>query len=396
MTTLNRITAALALTLAATLPMGAAAQGKEALKLGVVTSQTGVFQAFGEDLLRGVQFAVDEANANGGVAGRPVQVQIADDEGTPDAGRRAAERLANGGHNLLIGPISSAVSLAIAPNLERWDAIYVATNSKSDRINGDACKARMFRTIQSDAMDLAIVRPWLEKEKEKRFGIIAGDYVWGRGAAEAFTKAATSLGRKVEVTVYPPLGTKDFAPYISQLKTAGTEGVFVALTGRDQIAFVKQAEEFGLSKSVRIIGLNYLLEFALKATGTSMEGAWGNINYNASIQTARNQQFVDAWRKKYNRDPSEMEGGAYTGATTIFQGVQKAGSVKPADVAKALRGASLETVFGTVTMRAQDNQLQIPNYFGIAKLVNGQLRSSVTQTFDTKTVTVPASADCKL
>jgi branched-chain amino acid transport system substrate-binding protein len=77
------------------------------------------------------QFAIDEANAKGGVDGRKVEVQIADDEGTPDAGRRVAEKLARDGYNLLIGAIPSSISLALAPNLERWDAAYFVVASKA-------------------------------------------------------------------------------------------------------------------------------------------------------------------------------------------------------------------------------------------------------------------------
>ena len=70
-----------------------------------MSSKSGVFAQQGEEVMRAVQFAIDEANAKGGVDGRKVEVQTGDDEGTPDAGRRVAEKLARDGHNLLIGAI---------------------------------------------------------------------------------------------------------------------------------------------------------------------------------------------------------------------------------------------------------------------------------------------------
>src|SRR5690606_6827115 len=89
--------------LVAALPLTAAAQDKEPLKIGMVTSKSGAFSTMGADVANGIRFAIDEANAKGGVDGRKIILAEGDDESTPDAGRRVAEKLAREGHNLLIG-----------------------------------------------------------------------------------------------------------------------------------------------------------------------------------------------------------------------------------------------------------------------------------------------------
>ena len=218
MKTLPRALAALALT--AALPLAALAQGKEPVKVGLVSSKSGVFAQQGEEVIRAVKFAIDEANAKGGVDGREVKVQVADDEGTPDAGRRVAEKLARDGYNLLIGAIPSSISLALAQNLDRWDAAYFIVASKSDKLTGDTCKPRSFRTNHSDAMDIAMINEWAKGLKEKNFAVLAADYVWGRDSGESFKKAAEASGKSVPLSLYVPLGTKDFSPYIAQLKAA--------------------------------------------------------------------------------------------------------------------------------------------------------------------------------
>lgn len=382
---------------AAALPLLAFGQAREPIQIGIVTSQSGAFTAQGEDSLRGMQFAVDEANAAGGVGGRAVVARVGDDESTPEGGRRVAEKFARGGHNLLIGPISSAITLALAQNLQRWDALYVSTLSKSDRITGDSCNARMFQSNHSDSMDLAIVQPWLkDNSKETRFAVIAADYVWGRDSAASFGRAADKLGKKVELSVFPPLGTKDFAPYIAQIKASGAEAVWVALVGRDLISFAKQAAEFGLTKSTRIIGHAYIMSFVMKATDNATEGVWGVLNYGAEIDTPRNKAFVAAWRKKFGRDPVENEVSGYNGVQMILQGVQKADSVKPLDVSKALAGMTMDTLFGPAKIRAEDHQLVKPNYMGRVKRVNGELRAAIESSFDPAVATPAASAACKL
>ncbi|BDT68465.1 leucine-, isoleucine-, valine-, threonine-, and alanine-binding protein [Comamonadaceae bacterium OS-1] len=393
MFTPNRILAALSLT--AALPLAALAQGKEPVKIGLVSSKSGVFAQQGEEVMRAVQFAIDEANAKGGVDGRKVEVQTADDEGTPDAGRRVAEKLARDGYNLLIGAIPSSISLALAQNLERWDAAYFAVASKSDKLTGDTCRPRSFRTNHSDAMDMAMIGQWAKGFKEKSFAVLAADYVWGRDSGESFKKAVEAQGKTVPLSLYVPMGTKDFSPYIAQLKASNVEAIWVAETGRDAIAFAKQAQEFGLIPAKKLIGHSLILNFMIEGSGDALKDTIGTIPYAVDIDTPRNKAFVTAWKAKFNRLPSDNEGGAYNGAQVIFEGVKKSGSVKPADVSKALRGAQIDSIYGDVTMRAQDNQLVLPNYVGRAKVADGVLRAVIEQRFDPSLTPAPSPL-CKM
>ncbi|MDB5931893.1 MAG: amino acid/amide transporter substrate-binding protein family [Polaromonas sp.] len=377
------------------MPIAAMAQGKEPVKVGLVSSKSGVFAQQGEEIMRAVQFAIDEANAKGGVDGRKVEVQTGDDEGTPDAGRRVAEKLARDGHNLLIGSIPSSISLTIAQNLDRWDAAYFIVASKSDKLTGDTCKTRSFRTNHSDAMDIAMINQWAKDLTDKKFAVLAADYVWGRDSGESFKKAAEASGKSVPLSLYAPLGTKDFSPYIAQLKDANVDAIWVAETGRDAIAFVKQAQEFGLIPKTKLIGHALIQNFMVTATDKALDGTIGNTAYTPEIDTPRNKAFVSAWKAKFNRLPTDNEGQAYNGAQIMFDGVKLAKSVKPADVSKALRGAQLDTIYGNLTMRAADNQLLLPNYVGRAKVVDGVLRPVIEHTFP-PSLTPAASPLCKM
>lgn len=391
--TLARMIAGAAI--AAALPIAATAQGKEPVKVGLVSSKSGVFAQQGEEVIRGVKFAVEEANAKGGVDGRKVELAEADDESTPEAGRRAAEKLARDGHNLLIGAIPSNISLAIAQSLERWDAAYFAVASKSDKLTGDTCRPRSFRTVHSDAMDIAMINEWAKGLKDSTFAVLAADYAWGRDSGESFKRAAEASGKKVPLSLYVPLGTKDFSPYIAQLKAANVDAVWVAEVGRDATAFIKQAEEFGLIPKTKLIGHALVQNFIINSTGKALDGTAGNTAYTPDIDSTRNKAFVDAWKAKFNRLPTDNEGQAYNGVQVMLEGVKLAKSVKPGEVSQALRGAQIDTVYGKVTMRAADNQLVLPNYVGRAKAVDGVLRPVVEQVFPAS-LTPPPSPLCKM
>ena len=393
---LKKIKAALVmLAFASVFPMGAMAQSKDPVKVGLVSSKSGVFAEQGEEVMRAIKFAIEEANGKGGVDGRKVEFQEADDEGNPEAGRRVAEKLARDGYNLLIGAIPSSISLAIAQNLDRWDAAYFVVASKSDKITGDTCKPRSFRTNHADNMDIAMINQWAKNLTGKTYAVMAADYVWGRDSGESFKKAAESIGKSVPLTLYAPLGTKDFSPYIAQLKAANVDAIWVAETGRDAIAFVKQAEEFGLIPKTKLLGHSLILNFMINGTGKALEGTVGTTGYTPDIDNPRNKAFVAAWRAKFNRLPTDNEGQAYNGTQVMFEGVKLAKSVKPEEVSKALPGSQIDSIYGSVSMRAADNQLLLPNYIGRAKVADGALRPVIEQTFPPSIIPAPSPL-CKM
>ncbi len=380
--------------LATTLPLAALAQAKEPVKIALVTSKSGAFATMGADVATGIKFAVDEANAKGGVDGRKIVLAEGDDESTPDAGRRVAEKLARDGHNLIIGPITSSISLAISQNLARWDAAFIGTISKADKLTQDACSPRFVRTNHSDAMDLAMINEWAKTIPGNNFAIMAADYVWGQDSAKSFEAAVTGQGKKVGTKLFVPLGTKDYAPYIQQLKTAKADAIWVAdVSGA--IAFTKQAADFGLIPQTPLIGHALLSNFIVNATGNALTNVPGNVGYTPDIDTPQSKAFAAAFKARHNRLPSDTEGQAYNGTMVLLQGVKLAGSTKPLDVTKALRGAEVETLYGKATVRPADNQLLIPNYIARVKVADGVLRPVIEQSYPA-TITPPASPLCKL
>ena len=380
--------------LVAALPLTAAAQAKDPIKIALVTSKSGGFSTMGADVANGIKFAVEEANAKGGVDGRKIILAEGDDESTPDAGRRVAEKLAREGHNLILGPITSSISLAISQNLARWDAAFIGTISKADKLTQDACNPRFIRSNHSDAMDLAMINEWVKGIQGNNFAIMAADYVWGQDSAKSFEAAVTAQGKKVALKLFVPLGTKDYAPYIQQLKAANVDAIWVAdVSGA--IAFTKQAADFGLIPKTPLIGHALLSNFVVNATGNALTNTPGNVGYTPDIDTPQSKAFAAAFKAKYNRLPSDTEGQAYNGAMVLFQGVTLAKSVKPEDVTKALRGAQVDTLYGKATVRAADNQMVIPNYVARVKMADGVLRPVIEQTYPASIVPA-ASPLCKM
>ena len=373
-------------------PAGAA----ESLKIGVPTALTGTYAGLGAEAVRAVEFAAAEANANGGVGGRKVEVKTLDSEDKPEVARRQAEKLALEGYKILTGTIASGEGLAMAPMLERWDAIYVSTINKSDKLTGDSCVPRLFRVNHQDAQDAAVVKPWLATRKEAKWAVLAADIAWGRDSGRSFVEAAKTNKKEIVAEIYSPFGSNDYAPFIQQIKSSGAEGLWVALAGRDAINFANQAKEFGLLDKVFVASVSFVTDNNVKTLGATSKGIWGIINYSSTLDTPQNKAFVEAWKKKYNGDePGNFEGETYLGMQVIFQAVERAKSVKPIDVAKAMHGGTFDTILGKLTIRAEDHQIIAPNYFGYIGEQNGKLRPIITMSIPADQAS-PAPGTCKM
>ncbi|MBR1219785.1 ABC transporter substrate-binding protein [Bradyrhizobium sp. U87765 SZCCT0131] len=390
-------TTAIALLAGTAMLAATAARAQEPLKIGVPTALTGTYADLGNQAKRAIEFAVKQANDAGGVAGHKVEVEFLDTEAKPDLARRQAEKLALQGNKVLIGAIASGEALAIAPLLARWDALYVATINKSDKITGDSCTARMFRVNNADSSDAATATPWLKGRPETEWALIAADIAWGRDVAASFGKSAAEQGKKVVSENFSPLGTNDFATYIQKIKNSDAKGIYVALAGRDAVNFATQAKQYGLFDDKIVAGVSFVTDNTVQAIGDSAKGISGIINYSSTLDTPENKAFVAAWEKTYpGTVPSNFEGDTYIGMQVILQAVQATGSVKASDLAKAIPGRTYDTIVGKVLLRKEDNQLVRPNYFGVVEINDGKLRPVIKMSVPADIATTPPSAACKL
>ncbi|MDO8878221.1 MAG: ABC transporter substrate-binding protein [Pseudolabrys sp.] len=374
--------------------MAGTAHAADPLKIGVPTDLSGTYATLGEEVMRAVRFAVEEANAQGGVAGHKVEFKSYDTEAKPDLARRQSEKLVSEGYTILTGLIASGEGLAIAPQMERWGSIYVSTINKADELTGTQCVPRVFRVNTQSAMDAATVKPWLAQRSEKKWAVVAADIAWGRGSGKLFNEAVKALGKETVADLYTPANINDFAPYIEQVKKSGAEGVWVVLAGRDAVNFAQQAKQFGLTEKVTVAGVSFTTDGTVKTLGDAAKGIFGIINYSSTLDTPQNKAFTKDWVAKYKTPPTNFEGETYVGMQVIFQAVKAAKSVKADDVAKALSGGEFDTVFGKLKIRAEDHQLLKPNYFGVVEPVDGVLRPVVKTTVSAADV-APA-VTCKM
>ena len=256
---------------------GGSSGDSDTIKVGVVTSLSGPYAVLATDVAEGIEFAVDEVNANGGVAGKQIELIKEDDEGKPDIALRKAEKMVTkDGAKFILGPISSAISLALGAKMPAWDAIYIAAVSKTPKLTTTDLNDHIFRVNQNDNQDMETIAGWYERDLVgNSWYMIGADYEWGHNSLGEFKNIAEGHNDKIVGEAYTALGTTDYSSQITNILKAKPDGVWVALSGSDVVNFLKQAKSFGLSDKVKIA--TFLPDAVVTATKNDAIGITGNV-----------------------------------------------------------------------------------------------------------------------
>jgi ABC-type branched-subunit amino acid transport system substrate-binding protein len=376
----------------------AAGGDRTPLRIALITPTSGPLAIFGKDAINGWQLAADEVNAKGGIDGHRVELITADTDTNPARTVRAARRAVTQDKAQYIGGVfTSPENGALQQQLPSMNAISINAIAQDDSLTGENCSPNAFRLVQNASMNSALVAESLSKLPAKKWAIIAADYNTGHTAAKNFKAGVEKNGGTVVAEEFSPLGTTEYGSYISKLKNADADGLFMYVIGADAPAFINQAAQFKLFDQYKtVLGQNVVSEPLFEALGKNVVGFYNNLGYSATIDTPRNKAFVDAYKAKYGKDPYYVPADNYVGALALFEAVRKADSVDPAKVRTALNGLTFESLDGPVTIRAEDHQALRKNYLGQVVENGGSLGWKITAEVDPSVSTPQPNPDCKL
>ena len=168
------------------------------------------------------------------------------------------------------------------------------------------------------------VGDYMAKKGVKTVYILASDYVAPRESVEAFKKSFTAGGGKIVGEVWTPFGkTQDFGPYISQVRAAKPDALYAVYYGGEAILFTKQYESFGIKKDIPLYSaLGLTPPILRKAQGATAADVVQSANYFIELPHKENQEFVAAYRKKFNEDPGEFAVYAHDAVRVIAEAVK--------------------------------------------------------------------------
>ena len=349
----------------------------DAIRIGHLTPRTGFLGPLGEYAVMGVNLAVDEINAGGGIMGRKIDL-IAEDSVNPQTASTKAERLIERDKVVaIIGEISSASGLAIAQVAQRNRILFFNTGCNSDELRGKSCNRYMFHTEAANTMYVNACGQALLRDgmvKGKKWYSLTADYAFGHDLLKVAKRFMAANGADFVADELVPTDVADFSPYLLKIRNSKPDLVVSNLAGTQITNFLKQYLEFGLPFPVA--GFAFDTAVAWGAGKNNVFGIWPLV-WDSQVKTASAQRFTDAFVKKYGKPPENQAWGDYMSTRHVAQAMNEIKSTDSTKVAEHLeKGAKFDILKSREGYyRGWDHQLMQEMYtltFKKAEDVKGQ------------------------
>ncbi|MDT7952788.1 MAG: ABC transporter substrate-binding protein [Acetobacteraceae bacterium] len=355
--------------LAVLIGLGHAASAADPVKVGVIFPLSGGAGRQGQGVVDAIKAMASMINANGGVLGRQIELEVRDDESTPAVGVSKANELAGQGVAVVIEGWNSPVTLAMQPILARAGVLDITAISKADGILTSASNKLAIRLNSSNAQDSEVIAKYLAgKSKTGRLAFVTENDAYGNGAQAGIEAALKREGANYDIATVQkfPFAQTDFRVEITSLQSAKPDRVVVidANEGAGLPAFIQQYAQARMTAPL-VCSVGTVSPSVVETAGPAANGIVSADIYFPHAEpfasNKDNQKFVAEMTKQFKQEPEKF--GAL-GAAALQVWAHAANSVKSLDreaVATAIRGHDIpDTIFGTAHFAA-DGQMQ-PTY----------------------------------
>ena len=336
-------------------------QAEEAtIKIGFPVPLTGPYGAEAQDQVRAAEVAIAEFNEGGGLNGRKAELLVRDDKLNPgEAATRTLELIEKEKVNFVVGSLSAAVQLAVN-NVTKERGIIYNSISQSDVINeaSDFSKYTFHEALNPHLTAGAVGRYAFPKFG-KKVAFLTADYAYGYEMVKGFQEAGKAFGVETLVDIRHPLGTTDFSTLLPRIQALKPDILCISNFGRDQQIAMKQATDFGMKKSMKIITPILLYTARVAAGAQAFDGVVGGTSYYWGIEdkVASAKAFNDRFRKlNGGKVPSDYGAMGYAGVKTLLMGAKAAGSLDADKVIAAVEALKYDYYKGPEYYRKCDHQ----------------------------------------
>ena len=319
------------------------------VKFGVIEPFSGGLELFGNQAKLGLDLAMAEINAGGGILGRPVELVYEDDKTDPKTAVEKTLSFVRRGEVVgLIGPITSSNRDAMMPTLNRAKLpLLYATNYE-----GGGCSRYLFSFNTVPNQELEKLLPAMKARAGSSFYLFGADYVWPQKMFEAAEGLIKGMGGTVAGKEFTPFGVKDFAPVIRRIQASNAKVLVFAVPGADAITFIRQAEDLGLLKTVTVAFLGFAETYLGGFGAGKGQNMWVTVPFAASLDLPGVKDFVAKLRKTAGPDTpiSHYAFTHYNGLIAAKAALVKSGKIDSEALVDGLEGLTFDSPTGPVTI----------------------------------------------
>lgn len=349
------VAAALA-TLLAALALSACG-GEQKLKIGVAGPLTGKDAVFGAQLKHGVEQAIEDINAAGGLNGQQIEVVVGDDAGDPKQGRSVANTFVGEGVTFVVGHFNSGVTEPASDVYAENGVLMITPGSTNPKIT-ERGLTNVFRTCGRDDQQGKVAGEYIAAHlKDKKIAIAHDKTTYGKGLADETKKTMNALG--VTEVLYEGInsGERDFSALVSKIKQSGAEVVYWGGVHTEGGSILRQMRAAGV-EAVMMGGDGIATAEFAQLGGPGTEGTL--MTFGPDPQKRPEAQAVLAKFAARNFKPEAYTLYAYASVQVIAEAAKAANSLDPAKVAEELhKGNTYKTVIGDLAFDAKGDVTRI-------------------------------------
>ena len=353
----------------------------EPIRIGFLTVRTGPLAAGGRQMEQGIELFLKERNNT--IAGRKVELVIADTGGNPAQAKTKVQELVERSKvHVVIGPLAAFEAIAIDDYIRQTRTPTVSCSAAAEDLTQRKPNPWFVRTVGTSAQPNHALGEYAAKTLGyKRVAIIADDFAYGHETAAGFQRTFEDNGGKVVQRLLPPLNVPDYGSYIAQIKR-DVDAVYAGFAGANGFRFLRQYREYGLKLPV-LGSMTTADEGILRQMGDEAIGVVSGGWYSAAIDSPENKRFVAAVNKEYGADPGYYTLGAYS-AGALVEAAARAlkGKVEDKDAfMKALRNpGTVHDPRGEWKLDEYGNPV-MPAYIRKVERRGGKLVNTVVKTY---------------
>lgn len=296
------------------------AQTRAPIRLGNLNSFTGAIAYASEANLNAMNLYFD--SIGGTIAGRKVEIIKEDDQFNPQVGLQKAKKLVESDKvDLVVGVQASNVALAVLNYMKQQKAFYVVSGAGTDAITWDRYPY-LFRTSISTYQLSTPMANYVYDNLGKEIVTTASDYAGGRDVMAQFKGPYLARGGKVLKEIWPPLGTTDFSPYLTDIKSINPPVTYDFMPGADAIRFIQQYSEFGLKEKMPLTGFTIIDTQTINTLGKAGVGVISALTYVDTVDNPESKKFAADYQAKYKAAPDLFADYGYVAAKALDEALK--------------------------------------------------------------------------
>ncbi len=348
---------------------------QDVIKIGELNSYK-TQPAFLGPYKKGMELAVEQINAAGGVNGKSLELIVRDDNSNPgDAVRAADELLARDKVDVLTGTFLSHIGLAVTDFAKHKKVFFLASEPLTDKIVWADGNRYTYRLRNSTYMQVAMLIPAAVKMNKKRWAIVYPNYEYGQSAVATFKTLLKQAQPDVEFVAEQaaPLGKIDAGSVVQALADAKPEAMFNVLFATDLSKFVRAGTQRNFFKDLPVVSMLTGEPEYLDALGAETPVGWVVTGYPwYAIDTPEHNTFLKAYQDRYNDYPRLGTIVGYNAILSLAAGIKKAGSTDTEALIQAFKELEVDTPFGRIVYRGIDHQSTMGAYVGTLDVKDGK------------------------